>query len=63
MIQEQINTEDGEHQGGNVRPAVPGHVLLHRLHRDRRNLGGSHVMPLHNLVQRNPIYETTKAEP
>jgi len=20
-------------------------------------------MPLHNLVQRNPIYETTKAEP
>jgi len=38
-------------------------MFWHRLHRDRRNLGGSHVMPLHNLVQRNPIYETTKAEP
>lgn len=45
-----------------MKGAVGRHVPAHGSHRSRWINGGQHVVPLQNLMQQNPIQETTQAQ-
>jgi len=52
------------YQGGQPNPgmeqSILGHILLHGLHGGWRQHGGSHIVPLDDLVQHNTIYKSAE---
>ena len=56
------DADNDQHPGCSGEKAGPEHVLLHGFHRDGRNHGGAHVVPLGDLVEGDAVHEAAQPQ-
>jgi uncharacterized protein (TIGR00255 family) len=57
-----IHTSQGQEPHGRVEETVPPHVQPQRLQCHRRYFGGCHVVPMHDLVEKDAVHETSQTQ-